>query len=122
MRGIASKYFGADVRKLTIYDEEGIVFGYPSVVDIDVIVKNKIHILVEIKSRAEPGDVIKLLRVTQLYEKKTGIKTRLAIVAGYVPPKAREAALKTQHRHIQLPQRKIANNTLHTRNKSNKNL
>ncbi|RLG81435.1 MAG: hypothetical protein DRO40_09640, partial [Thermoprotei archaeon] len=90
IRGLLSKYFGASAEKWSTYDEEGIVYGKPSIVDIDVVIRDDIHILVEIKSRADPSDIIELLRIGELYYKKTRIKPRLAIVAGFVSDKARE--------------------------------
>ncbi|ABN70638.1 Protein of unknown function DUF1626 [Staphylothermus marinus F1] len=92
--GLLSKYFGASASKQSIFDDEGIVFGYPSMIDVDVVVKNNVHILVKTKSRVDPGDILMLLRVAKLYEKKTGVKPKLAIVAGFVSGKAREVALK----------------------------
>jgi hypothetical protein len=94
LSGILSKYFGATASKLSVYDEEGLVFGYPSVVDMDVVVRDNVHIVIEVKSRADPEDVYKLYRVGKLYEKKRGVKPRLALVAGYASGKAKEAASK----------------------------
>ncbi len=94
LNDILSKYFGATASKWSVYDEEGIVFGYPSMVDIDVVVKDDVHIVVEVKSRVDPEDVYKLYRVGLLYEKKTGVKPKLAIVAGFVSRKALEAGSK----------------------------
>jgi len=92
MSGILTRYFGASASKWSVYDEEGIVYGYPSMVDADVIIKDNVHIIVEIKSRADLGDLVILHRIGKLYEKKTGVKPRLAIVAGFITDKAREAA------------------------------
>ena len=36
--GLLSKYFGASAEKWCVYDGEGIVYGKPSIVDIDVVV------------------------------------------------------------------------------------
>ena len=92
--GLLSKYFGASAEKWCVYDEEGIVYGKSSIVDIDVVVKDDIHILVEIKGRADAGDVVELVRIGELYTRKTGVKPRLALVAGLISDKARELALK----------------------------
>jgi len=77
-----------------VYDEEGMVFGYPTIVEADVVIKDETHILVEVKSRADPEDVYKLHRLGELYQKKTGVKPSLAIIAGYITEKAAEAAAK----------------------------
>jgi len=94
LNDILSKYFGATASKWSVYDEEGIVFGYPSMVNIDVVVKDDVHIVVEVKSRVDGWDVLKVVRLARLYEKKTGVKPRMAIVAGYATKKAIEVAKK----------------------------
>ena len=94
MRGLIENYFGGRVERWSRYDEEGLVFGHPSVVDADLVVKDSEHILVEIKSSVSRGDVYELWRIGQLYEKVEGTKPRLAIVSPYVDGKAKEAADK----------------------------
>jgi len=69
----------------------GIVYGYPAVVDIDVVVKDREHILIEVKSRVSRGDVAKLYRVGRLYEEVTGVKPRLLIIGGFIEREARDA-------------------------------
>ncbi len=91
---ILARYFGATASRLDVFDEEGIVFGYPSMVNIDVVVKDDVHIVVEVKSRVDGWDVLKVVRLARLYEKKTGVKPRMAIVAGYATKKAIEVAKK----------------------------
>ena len=53
IKGLVEKYFGGKVERWAHYDEDGIVFGYPSVVEVDLIIKDKEHILVEIKSSTQ---------------------------------------------------------------------
>ncbi len=94
LTGILRKYFGADARRWSCMDEDGIVYGYRSLIEVDVVVKDDAHILVEVKSRADPSDVIELVRIGELYKKVTGVKPKLAIVAGYVRKKTYEVAVK----------------------------
>ena len=94
LAGILRRYFGADARRWSCMDEEGIVYGYRSLIEVDVVVKDDAHILVEVKSRADPSDIIELIRIGKLYEKVTGVKPKLAIVAGYVRKKTYEVATK----------------------------
>jgi len=94
LAGILRRYFGADARRWSCIDEEGIVYGYRSLIEVDVVVKDGAHILVEVKSRADPSDIIELIRIGELYEKVTGVKPKLAIVAGYVRKKTYEVATK----------------------------
>ncbi len=92
IKGIVEDLFGASAHRWTTYDGEGIVYGHPAVVEIDVVVADSRHLLVEVKSRVDTGDVLELVRIARLYEEKEGVKPELAIVAGFVTPKARELA------------------------------
>ena len=92
LKGILEKYFEATAYRWTAYDSEGLVYGHPSEVELDVVIRDKTHILVEVKSRVDPADVAELVRIAQLYERKEGVKPRLAIVAGFVSPRAKKLA------------------------------
>ncbi len=94
IRSILEKYFGATATRWSRFDSEGFVYGYPAIVEVDVVIKDNVHILVEVKSRVDTGDVLELHRIGQLYRKVTGVEPRLAIVGGFVSPRAREAAAK----------------------------
>ncbi|WP_069807626.1 PD-(D/E)XK nuclease family protein [Vulcanisaeta thermophila] len=80
------------VSKWVYYDAEGIVYGYPSLVDVDVLIRDTEHILVEFKSYVDRADVTELYRIGQLYEKANGIKPRLLMVASAIRRRAKELA------------------------------
>ena len=90
-----------------MYDEEGMVFGYPTIVEADVVIKDETHILVEVKSRADPEDVYKLHRLGELYQKKTGVKPSLAIYCRIHNRESSRGSGKTRHNNLQLLGRKI---------------
>ena len=94
IKGIVEELFGASAFRWTTYDKEGIVYGYPSEVEVDVVVKDEKHLLVEVKNRADTSDVLELARIARLYEAEEGMKPELAIVAGFVFPRARKIAEK----------------------------
>jgi len=75
-------------------DDEGFVYGYPSVVEVDIVVRDKEHILVEVKSRVSKGDVAELYRIMKLYERVKGVKPKAVIIGGLIDPEAYEAAAK----------------------------
>ena len=83
----AVKYLVEDLLKIykvdkwIYYDKDGFVFGYPSVIEVDLLVKDKEYILVEYKAQVDKADVAELFRIGQLYERVTGIKPRLLIVS-----------------------------------------
>ncbi len=74
----------AKVERKIIYDDEGLVYGHPSVVDIDVVIHNNTHILIEVKSRISRSDVAILYRKGILYEKKVGVKPKLIIIGAII--------------------------------------
>jgi hypothetical protein len=93
LRGILEKEFGVKVERWIARDEDGIVYGFRNVIEIDIAVKDGKTLLIEISSRVGPSDVAALLRKAQLYERKTGIKPdRLLMVTPYADENAIEAA------------------------------
>ena len=92
MKSIVEQYFGGEVERWITDDEEGIVFGHPSKVEVDLIVKDGEHILIEIKSSIRKSDVSELSREGILYEKVKGVKPKLAIISPFVEPDAKEEA------------------------------
>jgi len=94
MKGLVEKHFGGRVERWTYFDEEGFVFGYPSLVEADLLVKDREHMLVEVKSSISKADVSKLWKIGQFYEKLRSVKPKLVIVSPYIEDKAREAAKK----------------------------
>jgi len=81
-----------EVRRWIYYDSEGLVFGHPSVVEVDVLIKDGEHILVEYKADIERGDVAELARQGKLYEKATGVKPKLLLVGPTASKRAVELA------------------------------
>ena len=80
------------VTKLRLRDEEGLVYGHPSDVDVDIVIKDGVHILVEVKSRVSKGDVAELYRIGLLYEKMRGVKPKLLIIGGFIDENSWETA------------------------------
>lgn len=93
LRGIVEKELGFKVERWSYYDSEGIVYGYPSQVEVDVVVHDEKILLIEITSHAKVSDVYELKRKAVLYEKATGRRVdKLMIVTPYADEKALEAA------------------------------
>jgi hypothetical protein len=92
MKSIVEQYFGGEVERWITDDTEGIVFGRPSKVEVDLIVKGESHILVEIKSSIHRSDVYRLFRQGRLYKKVKGVKPELAIISPFVEADAKEEA------------------------------
>jgi hypothetical protein len=93
MKGIVEGILSvARVGKWVYFDKDGVVYGYPSQVDVDVAIKDSTHILVEVKSSVSRGDVSEFSRVGRLYEMVTGIKPRLVMVTPFIDDRGLEAA------------------------------
>ena len=75
------------------HDEAGIVFGYPSEVEMDVAVSDGKLILIEVSSHVRASDVLQFRRKAELYERVTGRRSdRLIIITPYIDEGALEAA------------------------------
>ncbi len=93
MRYVVEEVLGvARVESWIYHDSEGIVYGHPAIVEVDVAIRDREHILVEVKSRCSKADVAELYKIGRLYEKVKGVKPRLVIVAGIVDRNAEELA------------------------------
>ena len=93
LRGILEKEFGVKVERWVTRDEEGLVYGFGSVIEVDIAIKDGKTMLIEIFSSVDKSKVAAFLRKAQLYEKKTGIKPeRLIMVTPYADEDAIEAA------------------------------
>ncbi|MCW7075294.1 MAG: DUF3782 domain-containing protein [Candidatus Methanospirare jalkutatii] len=92
MRRIVERLFGGSVERWIHDDREGFVFGYPATVEVDIVIRDGEHILVEIKSHVRKSDVGVLLRKGKLYKKVRGITPRLVFVSPYIDEDARSDA------------------------------
>ena len=93
LRGLLQKELGFKVKKWEAYDDEGFVFGYPSQIEVDVVLHDDKTILIEVMSHARSSDLYLLKRKSQLYEKKTGKKpSRLVIVTPYADESVEESS------------------------------
>ena len=50
LAGILEKNFGVEVLNINEYDEQGVVFGRPDQVELDIIIKNGLLLICELKS------------------------------------------------------------------------
>ena len=94
LRLIVEKYFGGTVRRWVYYDERGFVYGKPSEIDVDVLVRDKEHLLIEVKAHVDKGDVAEFYRKGLLYEEVNGVRPRLIIISPFVRQRAMSLAAK----------------------------
>ena len=95
LAGILEESFGVEVINVTEYDDEGVVFGQPDQVELDVIIKNGILILCELKSSMSKSDMVIFDRKVQFYEKKHGRKaSRKLVISPMIDQRALAVAKK----------------------------
>jgi len=89
LRGLLERELGYRVEKWTVFDEAGKVYGYPSVVDVDITASDgKL-----ISSHINAHDISTFRRKAELYTEKTGKKPdKLVIITPYIDDKAVQAA------------------------------
>jgi hypothetical protein len=93
LRGLLEKELGYRVEKWTVFDEAGKVYGYPSVVDVDVTVSDGKLILIEVSSHIKASDITTFRRKAELYMEKTGKRPdKLVVVTPYIDDTAQKAA------------------------------
>ncbi|ODA44284.1 hypothetical protein THER_0982 [Thermodesulfovibrio sp. N1] len=80
IKGILEESFPVQVQRYKAKDEEGIVFGKPDQIELDLIIKNGEVIVAEIKSSISKGDVATFLRKIDFYEQKEGISVKRKIM------------------------------------------
>ena len=95
LKGILEKSFGVEVLNINEFDDEGLVFGRPDQVEIDIIIKNGETILCELKSSMSKGDMYIFDRKAQYYERRhqRPIQRKL-VISPMVHPTARPVAEK----------------------------
>jgi hypothetical protein len=93
LRGLLEKELGYRVEKWTVFDEAGRVYGYPSLVDVDVTVSDGKLILIEVSSHIKTSDITTFKRKAELYMEKTGKRPdKLVVVTPYIDDTAQKAA------------------------------
>jgi hypothetical protein len=93
--GILEKSFGVQVLNINDYDDEGMVFGRPDQIELDVIIKNGLLIICEIKSSIDKAGMYSFERKVRFYEKKHQRPvTRMLVIAPMVDAKAEQVAQK----------------------------
>jgi len=92
LKGIL-KELGLKVERYIGYDTEGTVFGRPEQIELDIVIKDSITLLAEIKSSISREEIYAFQRKVEFYERKKGIKvTRKAVISPFVDPRARPIA------------------------------
>jgi len=93
LAAIVEKSFGVQVHTINEYDDQGIVFGRPDQVELDVIVKNGVLILCEIKSSMDKAGMYVFGRKAEYYERVHQRKPdRLIVISPWIDGRAKKVA------------------------------
>jgi hypothetical protein len=97
LRGILTGFFNIEVINVIEYDDTGAVFGRPDQIELDLIIKNGLLIICEIKSSVSKADVYAFERKARWYEQRHARQAdRLMIISPMIDARAREAARRLQ--------------------------
>ena len=93
LAGILERNFGVQVVNVNDYDEEGVVFGKPEQVEIDVIVKNGLLLICELKSSIDKAGMYIFERKARFYERRHQRQAeRLIVISPMIDPRAQKVA------------------------------
>jgi hypothetical protein len=93
LKGILGEVPELEVINVVEYDEEGEVFGRPDQIELDLIIKNGLFMICEIKSSMSKADVHIFYKKAEFYQKKHNRKAqRLMVVSPMIDKKALELA------------------------------
>lgn len=89
LAAILEDSFGVEVLNINDYDPDGMVFGRPDQVEFDVIVKNGLVIVCEIKSSMSKADMYIFSRKVEFYQQKyqRGVNRKI-VISPMVAPNA----------------------------------
>jgi len=95
LRGILEESFGVQVLNVVEFDDEGEVFGYPDQVELDLIIKDGLLIICEIKSSMSRADMYAFDRKIKFYQKRHQRQAdRVLVISPMVDDPARRVAQK----------------------------
>ena len=95
LKSILEESFAVEVQNVTEFDETGYVFGHPDQVELDIIIKDGLLIICEIKSSMSRSDMYTFGRKVEFYEKEHQQKaTRRLAISPMVNEHAQRVAKK----------------------------
>ncbi len=93
LASILEESFGVQVINVTEWDDEGVVFGQPDQIELDIIIQNGTLIIIEIKSSMSKSDMHTFLRKIAFYENRHHRQAnRRIVISPMVDPRATPVA------------------------------
>ena len=95
LKGILEQFAKVEVSNVTEYDNVGVVFGHPDQIELDIIIKNGLLIIVEIKSSMSKPEMYIFERKVRFYEEHHNRKaSEMIVISPMVAPNAIPVAEK----------------------------
>jgi len=95
LKGILEDFENVEVINVLEYDDEGVVFGRPDQIELDLIVKNGLLIIAEIKSSMSKPEMYIFERKARFYEKRHHRQAdKMIVISPMVAPNAVPVAEK----------------------------
>ncbi len=93
LAGMLEKNFGIQVLHVNEYDEQGVVFGRPDQIELDVIITDGLLLICELKSSIDKAGMHIFERKARFYESRHQRKAdRLIVISPMIDPKAQKLA------------------------------
>ena len=93
LAGILEENFGVEVMNVIEYDDQGEVFGRPDQIELDVIVKNGLLLICELKSSIDKAGMYIFERKARFYERRhQRTANRLIVISPMIDARAQKVA------------------------------
>jgi len=93
LAGILEENFDIQVLNVNEYDEQGEVFGRPAQIELDIIIKNGLLLICELKSSIDRGGMYLFERKARFYERRHNRKAdRLIVISPMIEEPAERVA------------------------------
>lgn len=93
LAGILEENFGVRVIGVNDFDDQGVVFGRPDQVELDVIIKNGLLLICELKSSIDKAGMYIFERKARFYEERHQRKAnRLIVISPMIDARAQQVA------------------------------
>jgi len=93
LAGILEKNFDTQVLNVNEYDDQGEVFGRPDQIELDIIIKNGLLLICELKSSIDKGGMYLFECKARFYERRHDRKAdRLIVISPMIGERAKKLA------------------------------
>ena len=93
LAGILEENFGVEIVNVNDYDDQGVVFGRPDQVELDVIIRNGLLLICELKSSIDKAGMYIFERKARFYENRhQRTANRLIVISPMIDARARKVA------------------------------